>query len=152
MLAPTLWICGIFVWWEHHFPSHVLSTITALGNVCIFVKSRTDQTGAFLLWLRLELGENELMDSWLSHFSLLFPSLSYIFQAVRRGWAKHSCYGCVVSVAELREPGDGRQWGQTVWGELFTLSPELWSPHFIVYWSWWELRSWRPHLQNFQQF
>ena len=106
MLAPTLWICGIFVWWEHHFPSHVLSTITALGNVCIFVKSRTDQTGAFLLWLRLELGENELMDSWLSHFSLLFPSLSYIFQAVRRGWAKHSCYGCVVSVAELTWPGD----------------------------------------------
>ena len=61
-----------------------------------------------------------------------------------------ACLGCykVVSVAELKKPGDGRQWGQSVWGELSTLALELWSPHSIIYWGWWELRSWWPHLQN----
>ena len=82
---------------KHHY---------SLGKCMHLVSSRIDQTGAYLLWLRLELGGNELMESGLSHFSLPFPSLSYIFRAVRRGWAKHSCSGCVVSVAELTWPGD----------------------------------------------
>lgn len=46
------------------------------------------------------------MDSWLSHFSLfsiLFPTSSRLSEGAR---AKHSCCGCVVSVAELTWPGD----------------------------------------------